>query len=207
MTYVKTRRIPIGKRLFDIIFASAVLLATLPVWVFVAIAIKLDDGGDVFFQQPRVGRRGVVFHMWKFRTMVPQAQKQGGGLTRKSDSRITRVGEVLRKYKIDEVPQFINVLNGSMSVVGPRPEVPQFVVHYSADQKRVLNYVPGITDPASIAYRNESELLASADEGEKLYIEEIMPEKIRINLCYAAAATFWSDMKVILGTALVAVRP
>src|SRR5262249_43446823 len=148
----------------------------------------------------RVGFRGQPFRMWKFRTMVPDAETQGNQLTAAGDPRITRVGVWLRRFKADELPQLLNVLVGEMSLTGPRPEGPRYVSMYDDQQRRVLDLVPGITDPASIAYFNESEMLAQSSDPERTYVEEIMPDKIRMNLEYASQATLWTDVKVIVRT-------
>jgi lipopolysaccharide/colanic/teichoic acid biosynthesis glycosyltransferase len=189
-----------GKRLFDLFWSTLGLLVLWPLFLIIAILIKLDDGGPVFYRQERVGYRGRPFKIWKFRTMIVNAEKVGKPLTVGRDPRITRVGYWLRKFKLDELPQLINVFLGEMSLVGPRPEVPKYVALYNAEQKRVLNLMPGITDPASIKFKDESELLAQASDPEKFYIEKIMPEKIRLNLEYAERATLWSDFLVILRT-------
>ena len=189
-----------AKRLFDVGATIAGLFVLWPVLLIVALLIKLDDGGSVFFRQERVGHAGRRFRVWKFRTMIPDAERRGGALTVGQDPRTTRVGRWLRRSKLDELPQLFNVLAGDMSLVGPRPEVPRYVARYSADQRRVLDLVPGITDPASIAYRRESELLARAPDPERYYVTAVMPDKIRINLTYAARATRWTDLKVVLGT-------
>jgi lipopolysaccharide/colanic/teichoic acid biosynthesis glycosyltransferase len=189
-----------AKRLFDVGATIAGLFVLWPVLLIVALLIKLDDGGSVFFRQERVGRAGRRFRVWKFRTMIPDAERRGGTLTVGDDPRTTRVGRWLRRSKVDELPQLFNVLAGDMSLVGPRPEVPRYVARYSADQRRVLDLVPGITDPASIAYSRESELLARAPDPERYYVTAVMPDKIRINLTYAARATRWTDVKVVLET-------
>lgn len=162
--------------------------------------IKLDDKGPVFFRQERVGYKGRPFRIWKFRTMVVDAEKIGKPLTVGRDPRITRVGYWLRKFKLDELPQLFNVLVGEMSLVGPRPEVPKYVALYTPEQRKVLDLVPGITDPASIKYRDESEILGRSPDPDRTYLEEIMPEKIRLNLEYAAHATVWSDFIIVLKT-------
>ncbi len=190
------------KRLFDIFWTSLGLLLLWPVFLVIALLIKIDDGGPVFYRQIRVGRGGKPFRIWKFRTMVVDADKIGGSLTVGRDPRITRTGYWLRKFKLDELPQLFNVLSGEMSLVGPRPEVPEYVARYTQDQKRVLELTPGITDPASIAYRNENEILASSDDPEAVYLSEIMPEKIRLNLQYAEKSTVWTDFLTILKTLL-----
>jgi lipopolysaccharide/colanic/teichoic acid biosynthesis glycosyltransferase len=190
------------KRLFDLCLTIPGLLVLWPAFLVIAVLIKLDDGGAVFFRQLRVGRYGRAFRVWKFRTMIARAEQCGGPLTVGDDPRITRVGRWLRHSKLDELPQLLNVLAGQMSLVGPRPEVPHYVALYTPDQRRVLDLVPGITDPASIAYRDESALLAQAPDWERQYVEVIMPEKIRLNLAYAARATQWKDFLVVVVTLL-----
>jgi len=188
------------KRLMDLLGAGVGLLLLWPFFLAVAIAIKLDDRGPVFFRQERVGRFGRRFRIWKFRTMVMDAEKRGAQVTVGRDPRITRVGHTLRRFKLDEFPQLINVLVGEMSLVGPRPEVPRYVAEYSAEQRVVLELRPGITDPASITFRDEAAVLAEKADPEKAYIEEVMPEKIRINLDYAARASVFSDFAMVLKT-------
>jgi len=189
-----------GKRFFDLFWTIPGLLILSPFFLLVAFLIKLDDGGPVFFRQERVGRGGKPFRIWKFRTMVIDAERLGLQLTVGPDPRISRIGKYLRQFKMDELPQLFNVLAGEMSLVGPRPEVPKYVAMYSTDQRRVLNLAPGITDPASIKYKDENSVLASASDPEKSYIEKIMPEKIRLNLDYSDRAGLWSDFLVILRT-------
>jgi lipopolysaccharide/colanic/teichoic acid biosynthesis glycosyltransferase len=187
------------KRLLDVVAACAGLVVLSPILLLLAVAVK-RDGGPVFFRQLRVGRSGQTFRMWKFRTMVPNAESHGPKLTVANDSRITPVGRWLRRSRLDELPQLLNVVAGDMSLVGPRPEVPQYVAMYSAEERKVLDLVPGITDPAAIQFRDEGELLARAADPERYYAERIMPEKIRINLTYAAKATRRSDLAIILRT-------
>ena len=188
--------------MFDLCLTIPGLLVLWPAFLVIAVLIKLDDGGAVFFRQVRVGRGGRAFRVWKFRTMIARAEQCGGPLTVGDDPRVTRVGRWLRHSKLDELPQLFNVLAGQMSLVGPRPEVPHYVALYTRDQRRVLDLVPGITDPASIAYHNESALLAQALDWERQYIDVIMPEKIRLNLAYAARATRWKDFLVVVVTLL-----
>ena len=188
------------KRLFDLSGTILGLILLAPVLVVVAVLVKLEDHGPVFFRQMRVGRGGCTFRVWKFRTMIPDAERRGGTLTIGADPRTTRVGRWLRHAKVDELPQLFNVLAGDMSLVGPRPEVPRYVALYSADQRRVLELIPGITDPASIKYSRESDLLARAPDPERYYTAIVMPDKIRINLNYAAQASRWTDLKVVLDT-------
>ncbi|PYO45201.1 MAG: glycosyl transferase [Gemmatimonadetes bacterium] len=188
------------KRLFDLCWTLPGLLVLWPAFLVIALLIKLDDGGLVFFRQVRVGRSGRAFRVWKFRTMIAHAEQLGAPLTVGEDPRTTRFGRWLRRSKLDELPQLFNVLAGEMSLVGPRPEVPRYVALYSPDQRRVLDLMPGITDPASIAYRHENDLLARAPDPERHYISVILPAKIRINLDYAARATRWTDLVVLLDT-------
>jgi lipopolysaccharide/colanic/teichoic acid biosynthesis glycosyltransferase len=200
-----------AKRVMDVCGSVAGIVVLAPLFVLVGIAIAVDgrngQSGSVFFAQERVGLRGTTFRMWKFRTMVADAERRGAQLTVGADPRITRVGRWLRRLKLDELPQLFNVLRGEMTLVGPRPEVPRFVALYSSAERAVLELVPGITDPASIRYRDEATELAGAADPERCYIEEIMPEKIRLNLEYASHATPWTDLRVILSTiGLVALR-
>lgn len=187
-------------RLFDL-FWSILGLASLSV-VFLGVAglIKLGDGGPVFFKQVRIGRHGKPFQILKFRTMSLGSEQAGLPLTVGDDARITRVGTFLRKWKIDELPQLINVVRGDMSLVGPRPEVPRYVDLYDEEQAKVLSLRPGITDPASIAYRCENDILRRSEDPEVFYIQNILPNKIRINLDYAATASVLTNFKVILAT-------
>ncbi|MFQ3549189.1 MAG: sugar transferase [Armatimonadota bacterium] len=192
----------LAKRLFDLFWSILGLIIIFPLLIIVSILIKIDDKGPIFFRQERVGYKGKPFKMWKFRTMVVNAEKKGLQLTIGKDPRITRVGNLLRKSKIDELPQLFNVIAGEMSLVGPRPEVPYYVAMYDDNQRKVLDIMPGITDPSSIEYRDESELLSKSDDSERTYIEEIMPEKIRLNLEYAQKANVFRDFVVIVKTLL-----
>jgi len=188
------------KRPFDLIFSFVGISLFLPVGALIALIIKIEDGGPIFYIQERVGQGGRHFKMIKFRTMIRDADKIGSAITIGKDSRITRVGRWLRSFKLDEFPQLFNVLKGEMSFVGPRPEVPKYVTLYNDTEREVLNLVPGITDPASIIYRNENEILGKFGDPEKHYVEKIMPDKIRINLEYAKKANVLSDIFVILQT-------
>ena len=187
-----------GKRIFDLILATAGLLLTWPLLVFSFVAIKLDDGGPWLFRQIRIGRAGRPFQILKIRTMRPHAA--GPSVTARGDPRVTRVGHWLRQTKLDELPQLWNVLVGEMSMVGPRPEVPRYVEMYSPSQREVLRLRPGITDEASIEFRDEEKLLADAPEPEAFYIEHCIPRKIAINLAYARKASVARDIGVILRT-------
>lgn len=189
-----------AKRSFDI-FCSLIGLALFwPLFALIAVLILWEDGSPVFFRQERVGFRGRLFRMLKFRSMSATPHSDGKMLTVGKDPRITRVGHYLRQLKIDELPQLINVLKGEMTLIGPRPEVPFYVAMYTPTQRKVLDLVPGITDPASIRFRHESEVLSRSPDPEATYVEEIMPQKIRLNLEYAKSATFLSDIVMILKT-------
>jgi len=188
-----------AKRLLDVAASAAGLLALSPLLLAVAVLVR-RDGGPAFFRQERVGRDGRPFRMWKFRTMVPNAERLGPQLTAAGDPRITPIGRWLRRTKLDELPQLANVLVGEMSLVGPRPEVARYVARYTPEQRAVLALVPGITDPASLHYRGEERLLAAAADPERLYVEQVMPDKIRRNLEYARTATVLGDVAVVLRT-------
>lgn len=190
--------LPMAKRLFDILGSAVALLLLAPLLLLVALAVRLDSPGPVFFRQERVGRGGVTFHIHKFRTMRMDAPRLGPQVTVGRDPRITRVGHWLRARRIDELPQFIDVLLGRMSLVGPRPEVPRFVAHYPpALRAQVLAVRPGITDPASLAHIDEAALLDGSPDPERTYIEQILPRKLALQAEYAAAATLWSDIAVL----------
>jgi lipopolysaccharide/colanic/teichoic acid biosynthesis glycosyltransferase len=190
----------VATRAFDTLVALVGLIVLSPLMLVVALAIALGSRGPVFFQQERVGLGGRPFRIIKFRTMRVDAERLGGPLTVGRDPRITPVGAFLRASKLDELPQLINVVRGEMALVGPRPEVPRYVALYSAEQRRVLEVRPGITDPASIQYRDESALLAAAADPERWYVEEVMPHKLAINLAYLRRRTLPSDVGVILAT-------
>lgn len=194
------------KRLMDIVISGCALLVLWPLLLLIALAIKLDDPGPVFYRQVRVGRGGREFRIFKFRTMVVDADKKGLAITVGRDSRITRVGAFLRKTKLDELAQLLNVLAGEMSFVGPRPEVPKYVGLYTPYQRQVLLVRPGITDYASIAYRNENDLLEGAQDPERLYIEEIMPAKIELNMKYLHEISPLADLRLIFSTVAAVIR-
>jgi lipopolysaccharide/colanic/teichoic acid biosynthesis glycosyltransferase len=188
------------KRGFDLLFALVGLALISPVILLVWVVTKLDDGGPIFFRQTRVGQQGRLFQIIKFRTMSIGADQVGPSITATGDRRITRVGRWLRKTKLDELPQLWNVLRGDMSFVGPRPEVPKYVALYTPEQRRVLDLKPGMTDEASVAFREEESLLAAAADPERFYIEHCIARKIAINLAYANHANVFRDMLVILRT-------
>ena len=189
-----------AKRIFDIVASLAGLIILLPVFLLIALWIMLDSRGGVFYRQSRVGRHGKDFLLFKFRSMRTDADKKGLLTVGGRDSRITRAGFFIRKYKIDELPQLLNVLCGDMSLVGPRPEVRKYVELYNEEQKKVLSVRPGITDYASIEYSEENELLGKAADPEYVYIHEIMPEKLRLSLRYIREQGFGTDLRIIFRT-------
>ena len=188
------------KRLFDICFSLGLIIVLLPLAIVVSLWIVFDDFGSPFFVQQRVGLNGRNFGLLKFRSMRKNAEYKGQLTVGMKDNRITRSGYFIRKYKIDELPQLVNVFLGEMSVVGPRPEVPKYVLLYNEEQQNVLSIKPGITDFASIEYVRENELLSASSDPEKTYIEEIMPAKLELNLKYLREQSFLTDMKIILQT-------
>jgi lipopolysaccharide/colanic/teichoic acid biosynthesis glycosyltransferase len=188
------------KRFFDVLFSGVLIIVLLPLGMLVSIWIILDDFGSPFFVQQRVGLNGKNFGLLKFRSMRKNAESKGQLTVGMKDNRITRSGYFIRKNKIDELPQLVNVFLGEMSVVGPRPEVPKYVLLYNEEQQNVLSIKPGITDFASIEYVRENELLSQSPHPEKTYIEEIMPAKLALNLKYVREQSFLTDMKIILQT-------
>lgn len=188
------------KRGFDIVFSFVMLLVTLPVWMLIALIIKWSSPGPVFYIQHRVGRHGHLFYVYKFRTMYVNTDREGLLTTTTTEARITPIGRFLRKLKIDEWPQFLNVLKGDMSVVGPRPEVAYFVKFYNAEQLKVLSVKPGITDYASIKYFDENALLAKSSNPEQTYLHSIMPDKLKLNLEYINSRSFFGDLKILFKT-------
>lgn len=188
------------KRIFDIVMSGLGLICLSPLFLVLAIWIKCDSVGPVFYRQVRVGRGNKEFRLFKFRSMRPDSDKLGLITVGGHDPRVTRSGYYIRKYKLDEFPQLINVFVGDMSLVGPRPEVRKYVDLYTPEQLRVLNVRPGITSLASIRYRNENEILAKADDPDKAYVEQIMPDKIAIDLEYVENASLTNDIKLIFKT-------
>jgi len=183
--------------------SSLVVLIALPLWAIVAIAIRLDSPGPVFYRAIRVGKCGEPFPIYKFRTMVADAFRKGPGITRQGDSRITRVGRFLRNMKLDEMPQLINVLKGEMSIVGPRPEDPRYVAHYTPEQRRVLGVRPGMASPAFPKYRHEEELLAAAgDDFENTYLTVILPDRLRMDLEYVEQQSLLYDLAILAQAAV-----
>ncbi len=170
-----------------------------PLWVVIGVMIKVEDGGPVLYKARRVGLRGDIFRLFKFRTMVMNADKIGAAITAQNDPRVTKIGHFLRKTKLDELPQLFNVLKGDMSLVGPRPEDPSYVALYTEEQKKILNVRPGITSAASLAYRHEEQLLSGLD-WETTYKTQVMPAKLAIDLEYLSRRTFWADLELIFKT-------
>ena len=197
-----------AKRLFDIVFSLAALLLVSPILIGSAIWVALDSRGPIFFRQVRVGRGNREFRIYKFRTMRPNAERVGPQITVGADARVTRSGDFLRKYKVDELPQFLNVVLGDMSVVGPRPEVPRYVALYpAATRDVVLSVRPGITDLASIEYRDENRLLADSVDPEATYVGQIMPAKLALCEKYVRTRTFFGDLVIIVRTLKAATSP
>jgi lipopolysaccharide/colanic/teichoic acid biosynthesis glycosyltransferase len=187
------------KRLFDLFSSLSGLIILSPLFVIVELLIKLDSSGSVFHRGRRIGKDGRPFYIYKFRTMVADASKRGPAITTIDDQRITGVGSFLRKTKIDELPQLINVVKAEMSLVGPRPEDPRYVELYTPEQRRVLKVRPGITSAASFAYRHEEQILSESDL-EKTYCTEVLPAKLKIDLDYLSRRTLFSDLILILRT-------
>lgn len=194
------------KRIFDIVASGCGLIVLSPLFLIFAIWIKLDSKGPVFYRQVRVGRNNRDFRIFKFRSMKDGADQGSLVTIGGHDSRITRSGYILRRFKLDELPQLINVFTGDMSLVGPRPEVRHYVNYWTPEQMRVLDVRPGITDPASIRFRNENDLLDKAENPEEYYINVIMQEKIRLYLEYVGNQSLWYDIKLIFQTIKVVIK-
>ncbi|MDX1446509.1 sugar transferase [Lishizhenia sp.] len=188
------------KRLFDIVVSIVILLCILPFGILLSIWIALESAGGVFYKQERIGKNGVPFYLFKFRSMRKDADKQGRLTIGMKDNRITKSGQFIRKYKLDEFPQFLNVLKGEMSIVGPRPEVKEYVDLYTPEQAKVLEVKPGITDYASLEYFDENRILGESDDPQKTYVEEVMPAKLRLNMKYIAKPTLATDVKIMWST-------
>jgi lipopolysaccharide/colanic/teichoic acid biosynthesis glycosyltransferase len=194
------------KRLFDIIASFIGIMMLFPVFIIISILIILDSGFPIFYRQSRVGKNNIDFKLWKFRSMHTDADKRGFLTVGDRDPRITKMGFLLRKTKLYELPQLINVLNGAMSLVGPRPEVRRYVDYYDDAQMRVLSIRPGITDNASIKFRNETEILADQEDPEQYYIDHILPEKTALYLKYVDSRSFLGDLKMIINTFVAIIR-
>ena len=188
------------KRFFDFIISLIVLIIFGPLFLILAILIKKDSEGPVFYRQVRIGKNGKPFRIFKFRTLVNNADKSGVTSTKEDDVRITKVGRFIRKYNLDELAQFINVLKGEMSIVGPRPEIPYYVNMFTEEEKVILSVKPGITDWACIWNPDEGKLLAGSEDPDRDYLEKIRPEKIRLQLKYIEKHSFWIDFKIMLMT-------
>jgi lipopolysaccharide/colanic/teichoic acid biosynthesis glycosyltransferase len=189
-----------GKRAFDVFLSAAGLLILSPLLVIIACCVKLSSRGPVLYRQIRIGQDGCEFRIIKFRSMVVDASKKGLGITVSGDGRVTRVGRFLRRYKLDELPQLWNVLRCDMSLVGPRPELPVYVAGYTPEQRLVLSARPGMTDPASLAYRHEEELLAGHENPEEFYRSQVLPDKLARNVQYIQKISLQGDLRIILET-------
>ncbi|MFI5126287.1 MAG: sugar transferase [Candidatus Acidiferrales bacterium] len=192
--------------MFDVVASVAALSVFWPLLIFIGLIIRLDSPGPAIYCSRRAGRWGNPFSILKFRTMVVDAEKLGGPSTADDDPRVTRAGKILRKYKLDELPQLLNVLKGEMSIVGPRPEVLPEVELYSAEERQLLSVLPGITDWASLRFRNEGEILKGSADAHQAYWEKIRPEKIRLGLKYARSHSFLEDMRIVFETLAVVFR-
>ena len=192
------------KRLFDIISSVIGLSIVSPIFLFVVFLIKKESPGPIFYKAQRIGKKGKPFSMYKFRTMVENADKIGGSSTPNDDPRLTKIGLFLKKYQLDELPQLFNVLKGDMSIVGPRPQVSWAVQLYTPEEKQVLSMLPGLTDWASLWNFHEGEILEGSNNPDKDYMEKIHPEKMRLQLKYVKNHSFWVDLKIIFKTFLSA---
>lgn len=188
------------KRSFDCVASGLALLLLAPLLALIALLIKLDSRGPVFYRQWRVGRGQKPFQIYKFRTMVDRADQQGPAITIGGDRRITRVGRILRRFELDELPTLLNVLKGDMSIVGPRPELPKYLPYYREEHKRVFLVKPGMTDLGTLRFRDEAKILMQADDPERVYVKYILPEKLKLNLEYIERQSFWYDLNLILKT-------
>ena len=200
LPFVLRRLLVLLKRLFDIVFSALGLACLGPLLLCLAWLIRQEDGGAIFYRGERVGIHGKPFRIFKFRTMVVDAENRGASSTSDDDPRITRIGKWLRKYKLDELPQLINVLKGEMSFVGPRPEVKKFTDLFTEEERAILTVRPGITDWASIWNPDEGVLLEGSVDPDRDYLEKIRPEKIRLQLKYVRERSFWTDIRIILLT-------
>jgi lipopolysaccharide/colanic/teichoic acid biosynthesis glycosyltransferase len=189
-----------GKRIFDFIASLIGLILLSPFLVIIGVLVKISDKGPVFYRSKRVGQNFKPFYLLKFRTMVVNAEELGPSITKGGDQRITKIGRFLRKTKLDELPQLWNVIKGELSLVGPRPEVEKYISFYKDDYKEILKIRPGITDYAAIKFRNEEEILAKSEDVEKAYIENVLPEKIKLYKTYLNEIGFLTDLKVIFKT-------
>ncbi|GAB4367478.1 MAG: sugar transferase [Calditrichia bacterium] len=189
-----------GKRLFDLIAGSVGLLVLLPFFLLIGLAIKLSDGGPIFFRQPRIGKNFRKFYFFKFRTMIPNAERKGPPITESNDPRITPVGRLLRRYKLDELPQLINVVKGDISLVGPRPELERYVQIFRNDFREILTVKPGITDFATLEFHDEDRIFRKYSDVDEGYQKEVLPQKITLYKQYLSRISFWTDLKIIFKT-------
>ena len=196
----------LAKRIFDIIVASLLVVILSPILLLLSILIKIDSPGPVMFRQVRVTTYGKPFRIFKFRTMVNNADKIGTQVTTKGDSRVTRMGKMLRGCRLDELPQLFNVLKGEMSFVGTRPEVEKYVAHYTDEMKATLLMPAGITSRASIEYKDEERLLESAENADEVYIHQVLPEKMKYNLRAIEKFSFWDDIKTMFATVIAVIK-
>ena len=187
-------------RIFDFIVSLIAIIVLSPLFVLIAMLIKLDSKGPVLFKQKRMGKNLASFYIFKFRTMTNRLNSKGAEITVAGDPRITRTGKILRKYKLDELPQLFNILRGNMSFVGPRPEIPEYVHLFKKNYKFLLKWRPGITDPASLVYRNEERILAQSRDWQKYYLEKLLPHKIKLSEHYLKNRHLFSDLKIIFIT-------
>jgi lipopolysaccharide/colanic/teichoic acid biosynthesis glycosyltransferase len=190
------------KRAFDIIASGVALVLLAPLGAVIAVVVKVDSPGPVLYRQRRLGERARAFEMLKFRTMVVDAEAKGPGITLGDDPRITRAGRLLRRFDLDELPTLLNVFRGDMSIVGPRPEIPKYLEYYTEEQRRVFLVKPGLTDPATLAFRDESALLLGSD-AEQVYVREVLPRKLALSLAYVDRRTFLGDLGIIFRTLFV----
>lgn len=188
-----------GKRLFDIMVAALALLLTSPAWIIIAIGVKISSPGPILYKGVRTGKNGRPFRILKFRTMVINAEKKGGGTTALNDPRIFPLGRVLRKFKLDEVPQLVNVLRGEMSLVGPRPELTQYTDQYSEEERQILSVLPGITDFSSVRFSALDEIVG-ATNADQVFEQQVLPEKNRLRLEYVRTQSWSTDLKILVGT-------
>lgn len=194
------------KRVFDLVVASVMLVVISPILLFLSILIKLDSKGPVLFRQVRVTRYGRTFRIFKFRTMVNHAERMGTQVTTKGDMRITRLGRILRKYRLDELPQLLNIIRGEMSFVGTRPEVEKYVAAYTDEMMATLLLPAGVTSQASIQYKDEEKLLANAEDADQIYIDQILPAKMKYNLEAIEQFSFGQELKTMFETVLAVIR-
>lgn len=194
------------KRIFDILAAGVLLILVSPIWLALSIWIKLDSAGPVMFRQVRITTYGKEFRIFKFRTMVNNADRMGTQVTTKGDARVTAAGRFLRKSRLDELPQLLNILKGEMTFVGTRPEVPKYVKHYTAEMKATLLLPAGVTSRASIEYKDEERLLDNAQDADEVYINQVLPEKMKYNLQAIEKFSFFGDIKTMFDTVLAVIR-